>query len=146
MVSAIDKIQLKSDSDDSGYDTINDIEEGSDNNDNVGEVLYFTMKTDAGKSFLMKIDENKLIDTLMSEIQETCGVPFERQYFTCFDESTLSDQFWENEYEKLFNDIKECRKDTADMITALENFYLNNSDNAIDEASYYCESEKSNNN
>uniref|UniRef100_A0A914Y5A3 Ubiquitin-like domain-containing protein n=1 Tax=Panagrolaimus superbus TaxID=310955 RepID=A0A914Y5A3_9BILA len=99
-------------------------------NENVEESLYFTVKNKTGKTFMIKVNENDSLKNLMSAIQETCGIPWNQQCFTCFDGRTFSDEFWKNVYLNLFNDIKECSKGTADMIVAFESADLKTDDNA----------------
>uniref|UniRef100_A0AC34GWE6 Ubiquitin-like domain-containing protein n=1 Tax=Panagrolaimus sp. ES5 TaxID=591445 RepID=A0AC34GWE6_9BILA len=137
VVSALDNIRLQSENaiveiqnSDSGCDLTHDIEEQTD--EEVKTILYFTVKNDAGESFIIDVEANEMVETLMLKIQDTCGISLKRQRFTCFDVTTLSDEFWENEYEKLSNDIRECREDTADMMAALESFNFNNDDAVAD--------------
>uniref|UniRef100_A0AC34GU70 Ubiquitin-like domain-containing protein n=1 Tax=Panagrolaimus sp. ES5 TaxID=591445 RepID=A0AC34GU70_9BILA len=101
-------------------------------NDEADESIYFTVKNKAGKFFMVEVNGNESIETLMLKIQETCAIPLNQQCFTCFDKTTLSDEFWKKEVDKFCNDIKECRQNVADMIAALKNYDLKNDGKAID--------------
>uniref|UniRef100_A0AC34GTB0 Ubiquitin-like domain-containing protein n=1 Tax=Panagrolaimus sp. ES5 TaxID=591445 RepID=A0AC34GTB0_9BILA len=83
--------------------------------ENIEEILYFTVKNKTGKSFMVKVDENELIENFMLRIQETCGISLNQQCFTCFDDRTLSDKFWENQYEKCYEEEERSENATTNM-------------------------------
>uniref|UniRef100_A0A914PUC7 Uncharacterized protein n=1 Tax=Panagrolaimus davidi TaxID=227884 RepID=A0A914PUC7_9BILA len=83
---------------------------------------YITFKKMDGKGFIIFVNENDNIDSIMLRIQEISGIPLSQQEFVCFDARTLSAQFWEEEYERFDASIQAISKDIKqirDVIDAI---------------------------
>uniref|UniRef100_A0A914PR00 Ubiquitin-like domain-containing protein n=1 Tax=Panagrolaimus davidi TaxID=227884 RepID=A0A914PR00_9BILA len=106
------------------------------------EDTYITFRKKDGKDFVIFVKEDDTIESTMLRIQENSGIPLSQQEFVCFDERTLSDQFWEEEYKRFNAAIQEISNDMKQIRDVIDRIPFNVSSDYVPRSDFSnCERE-----